>query len=149
MDAFAGWDPAHRIKVRVICARPYHALFMHIMLIRPTEEQLASFGKPDYTLYNAGEFPANRLTTGMTSKTSIDLSFESGEVVILGTEYAGEMKKTVFTIMNYLMPKKGLLSMHCSATASRESDSSKGRLSFLRVLCKTWRNGSSLTPNTI
>ena len=56
-------------------------------------------------IFNAGEFPANRLTTGMTSKTSVDLSFEDGEVVILGTEYAGEMKKGVFTIMNYLMPE--------------------------------------------
>ena len=55
----------------------------------------------------------------MTSKTSIDLSIEDGEVVILGTEYAGEMKKGVFTIMNYLMPKRGVLSMHCSATADR------------------------------
>ena len=85
-------------------------------------EQLDAFGKPDYVIYNAGEFPANRLTAGMTSKTSIDLSFEDGEVVILGTEYAGEMKKGVFTIMNYLMPKRGILSMHCSATADRDDN---------------------------
>jgi phosphoenolpyruvate carboxykinase (ATP) len=124
IDAFGGWDPAQRIKVRVICSRPYHALFMHTMLIRPTAGQLATFGKPDYVIYNAGEFPANRLTVGMTSKTSIDLSFEHGEVVLLGTEYAGEMKKGVFTIMNYLMPKRGILSMHCSATANRDDDSS-------------------------
>ena len=57
--------------------------------------------EPDYVIYNAGSFPANRLTAGMTSSTSIDLSFESREMVILGTEYAGEMKKGVFTIMNY------------------------------------------------
>jgi phosphoenolpyruvate carboxykinase (ATP) len=120
IDAFAGWDPGHRIKVRVICSRPYHALFMHTMLIRPTPEQLASFGNPDCIIYNAGEFPANRLTAGMSSKTSIDLSFEDGEMVILGTEYAGEMKKGIFTLMNYMMPKRGILSMHCSATASRE-----------------------------
>ena len=67
-------------------------------------------------------FPANRKTAGMTSKTSIDLSFDDGEVVILGSEYAGEMKKGVFTIMNYLMPKRGILSMHCSATASRDGN---------------------------
>jgi phosphoenolpyruvate carboxykinase (ATP) len=118
-DGFAGWDPKYRIKVRVICSRPYHALFMHDMLIRPTKEELETFGKPDYVIYNAGHFPANRLTQGMTSKTSVDLHFGSGEVVILGTEYAGEMKKGVFTIMNYLMPKRGVLSMHCSATADR------------------------------
>lgn len=121
VDGFAGWHPQHRLKIRVICARPYHALFMNIMLIRPTEEELASFGEPDYVIFNAGRFPANRLSHGMTSKTSIDLSFEEKQMVILGTEYAGEMKKGVFTIMNYLMPKQGLLSMHCSATADAQS----------------------------
>ena len=124
VDGFAGWHPRHRLKIRIVCSRPYHALFMHTMLIRPTREELASFGEPDYTIFNAGVFPANRLTQGMTSKTSIDLSFESREMVILGTEYAGEMKKGVFTIMNYLMPKRGLLSMHCSATADPKTDKS-------------------------
>lgn len=123
-DGFAGWDPKYRIKVRVICTRPYHALFMHTMLIRPTKEELATFGQPDYTILNAGRFPANIHTPGMTSKTSIDISFEERQVVILGTEYAGEMKKGVFTIMNYLMPKQGVLSMHCSATADPITDSS-------------------------
>jgi phosphoenolpyruvate carboxykinase (ATP) len=132
-DGFAGWDPEHRVRVRVICCRPYHALFMHIMLIRPTQTELASFGKPDFVIYNAGEFPANLHTAGMTSKTSVDLSLEDGELVILGTEYAGEMKKGVFTIMNYLMPKKGVLSMHCSATADRQT----GRSSVLFGLSGT------------
>lgn len=121
-DGFAGWDPNHQIKVRIICERPYHALFMNNMLIRPTAEQLASFGEPDYVVFNAGRFPANSRTEGMTSKTSVSLSFERGEFVILGTEYAGEMKKGVFTIMNYLMPKKGVLSMHCSANEGPEGD---------------------------
>ncbi len=125
IDAFAGWDPTFQLKIRVVCARAYHALFMHNMLIRPTKEQLASFGEPDYVIYNAGGFPANRHTQGMTSTTSVDLSFARREFVILGTEYAGEMKKGVFTIMNYLMPKKNQLSMHCSATQARDgSDTS-------------------------
>ena len=119
VDGFAGWSPKHRLKVRVICARPYHAMFMHNMLIRPTAAELADFGEPDFVIYNAGEFPANLHTRQMTSKTSVDLNFESGEFVMLGTEYAGEMKKGVFTIMNYLMPKQGVLSMHCSANAGR------------------------------
>ena len=122
VDGFAGWDPEHRIKVRIICSRPYHALFMHNMLIRPTEEELRNFGEPDFVVYNSGQFPANRYTTGMTSKTSIDVSFERREMVILGTEYAGEMKKGVFTVMNYLMPKKGVLSMHCSANEGDDGD---------------------------
>ena len=112
IDAFAGWDPAHRVKIRVICSRAYHALFMHDMLIRPTAEELAAFGEPDYVIYNAGRFPANPYTSNMTSNTSVAVSFELKEFVILGTEYAGEMKKGVFTMMNYLLPKRGVLSMH-------------------------------------
>ena len=124
VDAFAGWAPKYRIKVRIICARPYHALFMHNMLIRPTEEQLARFGEPDYVIINAGGFPANEFTEGNTSKTSVNLHFGRREFIILGTEYAGEMKKGVFTIMNYLMPKRGVLSMHCSATEGADHDTS-------------------------
>jgi phosphoenolpyruvate carboxykinase (ATP) len=119
VDGFAGWDPKYRIKVRVVCSRPYHALFMHVMLIRPTPEELADFGEPDFTIYNAGAFPANRLTLGTGSTTSVALSLEDRELVILGTEYAGEMKKGVFTAVNYFAAKRGILSMHCSATASR------------------------------
>jgi phosphoenolpyruvate carboxykinase (ATP) len=122
VDGFAGWDGKHQLKIRIVCARAYHALFMHNMLIRPTAKQLETFGEPDYVIYNAGGFPANRHTAGMTSTTSVDLSFARREFVILGTEYAGEMKKGVFTIMNYLMPKKGVLSMHCSATQARDSN---------------------------
>lgn len=122
VDGFAGWDPRYRLKVRVICARPYHALFMHNMLIRPSAKELADFGTPDYVVFNAGEFPANLHTRQMTSKTSVDLSFERGEFVVLGTEYAGEMKKGIFTVMNYLMPKRGVLSMHCSCNEGREGD---------------------------
>ncbi len=122
VDGFAGWDPKYQIKVRVICTRPYHALFMHNMLIRPTAEQLASFGKPDYVVYNAGRFPANSHTSYMSSKTSVDLSFERQEFVILGTEYAGEMKKGIFTVMHYIMPRQGVFSMHCSANEGDDAD---------------------------
>lgn len=121
-DGFAGWDPKHRIKVRVVCARAYHALFMNNMLIRPTEQELKDFGHPDFTIYNAGQFPANRYTTGMTSTTSVSINFKKEEMVILGTEYAGEMKKGVFTIMHYLMPKKGVLSLHSSANEGKKGD---------------------------
>ncbi len=145
VDAFAGWDPNYRMKIRVICARPYHALFMHNMLIRPTQEQLAEFGEPDAVIYNAGQFPANRLTPGMTSKTSIDLCLETRELVILGTEYAGEMKKGVLTMMNYFAPKKGVLSMHCSATA----DPKTGRSSILFGLSGTGKTTLSADPNRL
>ncbi|MCA9177239.1 MAG: phosphoenolpyruvate carboxykinase (ATP) [Planctomycetales bacterium] len=145
VDGFAGWDPKYRVKVRVICARPYHALFMRNMLIRPTADELKDFGTPDLTIFNAGAFPANRFTTGMTSKTSVDISLENGEVVILGTEYAGEMKKAVFTFMNYLMPKRDVLSMHCSATSSREDS----RTSVLFGLSGTGKTTLSADPRRL
>ncbi|MFT5303151.1 MAG: phosphoenolpyruvate carboxykinase (ATP) [Mariniblastus sp.] len=122
LDAFAGWDPDCRLKVRVICSRAYHALFMHNMLIRPTAEELADFGEPDYVIYNAGSLAADTSIDGVDSETSVSLNFDTGEMVILGTEYAGEMKKGVFTIMNYLMPKRGILSMHCSCNMGAKHD---------------------------
>lgn len=145
IDAFAGWDIDSQVRVRVICARPYHALFMHIMLIRPTSAQLADFGEPDLVIFNAGQFPANLRTTSMTSKTSVDLNLESREIVILGTEYAGEMKKGVFTYMNYAAPKAGILSMHCSATADRET----GRTSVLFGLSGTGKTTLSADPRRL
>jgi phosphoenolpyruvate carboxykinase (ATP) len=121
-DGYAGWDPKHRIKIRVVCARAYHVLFMRNMLIRPTAEELENFGHPDFTILNAGQFPANRYTAGMTSTTTVDINFKRREMVILGTEYAGEMKKGVFTVMHYLMPKAGVLSLHSSANEGPDGD---------------------------
>lgn len=142
VDGFAGWDPKYRIKVRVVCSLPYHALFMHTMLIRPTKDEMGNFGEPDFTIYNAGSFPANRLTTGMASTTSVDLSLEDRELVILGTEYAGEMKKGVFTAVNYFAPKRGILSMHCSATADKQT----GNSSLLFGLSGTGKTTLSADP---
>lgn len=142
VDGFAGWDPRYRIKVRVICSRAYHALFMHNMLIRPTPKELESFGEPDYVIFNAGAFSANRYTSGMTSKTSVALHFGRQEFVILGTEYAGEMKKGVFTIMHYLMPKRGVLSMHCSANEGKDGD-----VSIFFGLSGTGKTTLSADPN--
>ncbi len=63
VDGYAGWDPQYRLKIRVICTRPYHALFMHNMMIRPSKAELKDFGEPDYVIYNAGEFTANQYTS--------------------------------------------------------------------------------------
>jgi len=142
VDGFAGWDERYRVKIRVICERAYHALFMRNMLIRPSEKELENFGDPDFVIYNAGRFPANMHTEGMTSKTSVDLSFEHKEFVILGSEYAGEMKKGVFTIMNYLMPKQNVLSMHCSANQSKDGD-----VSIFFGLSGTGKTTLSADPN--
>ncbi|KAJ5548240.1 Phosphoenolpyruvate carboxykinase (ATP) [Penicillium frequentans] len=122
IDGFAGWDERYRISVRVVCARAYHALFMRNMLIRPSAEELKHF-HPDYVIYNAGSFPANRFTEGMTSATSVAINFADKEMVILGTEYAGEMKKGVFTVLFYEMPvKHNVLTLHSSANEGENGD---------------------------
>lgn len=148
VSPFPQWDPKYRIKVRVIASRAYHALFMHnsalsffppstppdlpeltraalvcAVLIRPTAKELEEFGTPDFTIYNAGQFPANRFTAGMTSQTSVEVNFKRREMVILGTEYAGEMKKGIFSVMHYLQPVKfGNLSLHSSANEGPDGD---------------------------
>jgi len=142
VDGYAGWDEEHRINVRIICTRPYHAIFMHNMLIRPTKEQLEDFGEPDFVVYNAGRFPANPFTEGMASSTSVDVSFEQEQMVILGSEYAGEMKKGIFTVMNYLMPAKDVLSMHCSANEGEAGD-----VSLFFGLSGTGKTTLSADPN--
>ncbi|XP_047978045.1 phosphoenolpyruvate carboxykinase (ATP) 1-like [Salvia hispanica] len=121
-DQFLNWDPEHRIKVRIVSARAYHSLFMHNMCIRPTPEELESFGTPDFTIYNAGMFPCNRYTHYMTSSTSIDVNLARKEMVILGTQYAGEMKKGLFSLMHYLMPKRGVLSLHSGCNMGKDGD---------------------------
>merc|ERR1719242_2929377 len=134
VDGYGGWDKDYRVPVRVITSRAYHALFMQNMLVPPTEEEVADFTKPGhkpFVIYNAGVFPCNRQTDGMTSSTSVSVSFKRKEMVILGTQYAGEMKKGVFTIMNYLMPlmpKRELppadraLPLHASANIGPDND---------------------------
>jgi len=123
VDGFANWDPKNRVKVRVICSTAYHALFMENMLVRPTADELKDFVKPDFFIYNAGEFTQGRVLMGRESNGCIALNLKEMEMVILGTCYAGEMKKGVFTLMNYLMPERGLLSMHASANVGPNGDS--------------------------
>merc|ERR1719437_392256 len=135
VDGFGGWEEEFRVPVRVITSRAYHALFMQNMLVPPTEAELDLFmgtgkDKP-FMIYNAGVFPCNRQTEGMTSSTSIAVSFARKEMVILGTQYAGEMKKGVFTVMNYLMPlmpqrdlppAERALPLHASANIGENND---------------------------
>ena len=89
---------------------------------RPTIEELENFGTPDLTIYNARQFPCNRYTHYMTSSTSIDLSLARKEMVILGTQYAGEMKKGLFSVMHYLMPKRKILSLHSGCNMGKGGD---------------------------
>ncbi|GCF01318.1 protein kinase C-like 1 [Zygosaccharomyces mellis] len=144
VDAYAGWDSRYRIKIRVVCARAYHALFMTNMLIRPSAEELANFGEPDFTVWNAGQFPANRNTEGMSSKTTVEINFKAMEMIILGTEYAGEMKKGIFTVMFYLMPvHHDVLTLHSSANQGVE----KGDVTLFFGLSGTGKTTLSADPH--
>jgi ATP-dependent phosphoenolpyruvate carboxykinase len=117
VDGYAGWNDTFRLKIRVICSRAYHALFMKNMLIKLTDDDINECVDPDFTIFNAGKFPANT-----SSGTLIGLNFKFGEMIILGTEYAGEMKKGIFSVMHYHLPKKGVLSLHSSANESQNGE---------------------------
>lgn len=93
-----------------------------VRCIRATAEELENFGTPDFTIYNAGQFPCNRYTHYMTSSTSIDINLARREMVILGTQYAGEMKKGLFGVMHYLMPKRQILSLHSGCNMGKDGD---------------------------
>ncbi len=121
IDTFAGADSHYRIAVRFIVERPYHALFIKQLLIRPSEEELANFS-PDWTVRDAGKLSLDPAVDGTRNDAFIGINIDQKEVVIVGTEYAGEMKKAVFTIMNYLLPKQGVMSMHCSANIGKCGD---------------------------
>ena len=121
VDTFAGADPAARIAVRFVVERPYHALFIRQLLIRPTPEELAEF-KPDWTVVDAGRLKMEPGADPVPGDAVVALHFGEREALIAGTEYAGEMKKAVFTIMNDLLPTQGIMSMHCSANVGKDGD---------------------------
>ena len=145
VDGYAGWEPEYRVKVRVICSRAYHALFMHNLLIRPTPEELEHFGQPDFLIINAGDLPADPLIPGVSSRTSVMLHLERREMVILGTTYAGEMKKGVFTAMNYWMPMRERSRCIAAPTRGRgaTSASSSGSRAPARPRFRPTRGGGS------
>ena len=113
-DLFGGADPAHRLDVRVIAELSWHALFIRHLLRRPEASELATFA-PDFTIINCPTFKADPAKHGCRSETVIALNFDAKLILIGGTEYAGENKKSVFTLLNYLLPEKGIMPMHCSA----------------------------------
>ena len=121
IDAYGGADQKHRINVRVVAERPYHAAFIKTLLIRPTMAELENF-EPEWTIIDLPNLTADPNVDGTRSEASIALNFADKTVLILGTHYAGEMKKSVFTILNYLLPLKNVLSMHCSANIGKAGD---------------------------
>ena len=117
-DAFCGADEHNRLNVRVVSEVAYHALFTHNMFIRPSEDELKAI-EPDFTVLAAPFFEADPKVDGTRSSTFILCNFEKKIIIIGGTLYSGEVKKGIFSVMNYLLPKKGVMAMHCSANHDR------------------------------
>jgi len=113
-DLFGGADAAHRLDVRVVTELAWHGLFIRHLLRRPSARELESF-LPDFTIINCPSFKADPKRHSCRSETVIALNFDKKTILIGGTEYAGENKKSVFTVLNYLLPEKGVMPMHCSA----------------------------------
>ena len=120
-DLIAGADPAVSVPVRFITPNAWHALFVQNMFIRPQPEQLVDF-EPGFTVLHAPEMHADPNRHGTNTGTFIVVNFAERTVLIGGTRYAGEMKKSMFTILNYLYPKQGILSMHCSANVGKDGE---------------------------
>jgi phosphoenolpyruvate carboxykinase (ATP) len=120
-DLYAGADPAYRVRVRVVTTLAWNALFARNMFIRPSEAELEGF-EPDYVILHAPLFHTDPAADGVRSSTTIALSLEQRMIVIAGSEYAGEVKKSIFTVMNWILPAKGVLPMHCSANMGRDDD---------------------------
>ncbi|MEA2553950.1 MAG: phosphoenolpyruvate carboxykinase [Fimbriimonadaceae bacterium] len=121
VDTFGGASPDHRIAVRFIVEKAWHALFIKQLLIRPSEAELHDF-EPQWTVMDMSMLQADPGADGTRSEAVIALNFSKHQVLIMGTQYAGEMKKSVFTILNYLLPLRNVLSMHCSANIGKAGD---------------------------
>ena len=120
-DLFGGSQPEHRVRVRVINELAWHSLFIRTMLVRPGEEALAGF-EPEFTIIDLPSFAADPVRHGTRSGTVIAVNLTERMILIGGTAYAGEMKKSVFSILNYLLPSDGVMPMHCSANIGPNGD---------------------------
>ena len=120
-DLYCGADPEHRLAVRYVTANAWHAAFVRNMFIRPELAELPTFAE-DFTVLHAPEMQADPAKHGTRTGTFIVLNLARRIILIGGTRYAGELKKAMFTVMNYYLPKKGVLSMHCSANIGHSGD---------------------------
>jgi len=120
-DLFGGSQPEHRVRVRVINELAWHSLFIRTMLVRPEESELAGF-EPEFTIIDLPSFRADPARHGTRSETVIAVNLTEKLILIGGTAYAGEMKKSVFGILNYLLPPEGIMPMHCSANIGPNGD---------------------------
>jgi len=121
-DLYGGADPVHRVRARVYTEMAWHSLFIRNLLIRPAREEIASYA-PEMTIIDLPSFRADPKRHGCRSETVIAIDFTRKIVLIGGSAYAGEMKKSVFTYLNYVLPAKGIVPMHCSANVGPKDDS--------------------------
>ena len=121
VDTFGGASTEHRVAARFIVEKAWHALFIKQLLIRPTADELKDY-EPQWTVMDMSMLQADPAADGTRSEAVIALNFSTHRVLIMGTQYAGEMKKSVFTILNYLLPLRNILSMHCSANIGNDGD---------------------------
>ncbi len=119
-DAFCGADPNYRMPVRLVTEKAWHAAFMHNMFIRAESDELEAHD-PEFTILHAPDLKAIPSRDGTHSDAFVVLALDRGLVIVGGTHYAGEIKKAIFTIMNHILPLKGLLPMHCSANTDDEN----------------------------
>ena len=117
-DLYCGADPKYRLSVRYVSPNAWHMAFVRNMFIRPEATELPTFD-PNFTVLHAPEFQADPAKHGTRTSTFIVLNLAKRMILIGGTRYAGELKKSMFTVMNYYMPKQGVLSMHCSANIGK------------------------------
>ncbi len=120
-DLFGGSQPEHRVNVRVVNELAWHNLFIRTLLVRPTEGELDGFD-PEYTIIDLPSFRADPERHGTRSETVVAVNLTEKLILIGGTKYAGEMKKSVFGILNYLLPPKGVMPMHCSANIGPDGE---------------------------
>ena len=120
-DLYACADPANRLRVRLIDEMAWTNLFANNLFIRPPVEDLPGF-QPDFTILHAPELKADPAMDKTRTETVITINFAKRLILIVGTRYAGEIKKSIFTVLNYLMPQRGVLSMHCSANIGAKGD---------------------------
>jgi phosphoenolpyruvate carboxykinase (ATP) len=120
-DGFAGADPRHRLAVRIITESAWHALFARTLFLRPSAEQLSNFA-PSFTLLHVGSLTLDPVTDGVPGTACIALDFARGCILITGTQYAGEMKKAIFSTLNYLLPSRDVFPMHCAANIGPAGD---------------------------
>ena len=120
-DLYGGSQPEHRVRVRVINEYAWHSLFIRTMLVRPEAGELPAF-VPEFTIIDLPSFRADPERHGCRSETVIAVNFAKKLILIGGTEYGGEMKKSVFGLLNYLLPEKGIMPMHCSANIGPKGD---------------------------